>query len=79
MGAARRILEYTRGATRDSLPATPMLLDAVLYEVVVLGEAARRLSDQIRAAHAEIPWREIIGMRSVILRMMRLPDDSFSR
>jgi uncharacterized protein with HEPN domain len=33
---------------------------------VVLGEAARRLSPEIRAAHPEVPWREIIGMRSVI-------------
>ena len=44
----------------------PMRLDAVLYEIVVLGEAARRLSPEIRSAHPGIPWREIIGMRSVI-------------
>jgi len=43
-----------------------MRLDAVLYEIVVLGEAARRLSAEIRAAHPEVPWREIIGLRSVI-------------
>jgi len=43
-----------------------MRLDAVLYEIVVLGEAARRLSPEIRTAHPEVPWREIIGLRSVI-------------
>ena len=43
-----------------------MRLDAVLYEIVVLGEAARHLSPEIRAAHPEVPWREIIGMRSVV-------------
>jgi uncharacterized protein with HEPN domain len=64
--AARKALEYTGGATRESLPSLPMRLDAVLYEIIVMGEAARRLSADIRAAHPEVPWREIIGMRSVI-------------
>jgi len=64
--AARKALEYARGATRESLPSIPMRLDAVLYEIVVMGEAARRLSAEIRGAHPEVPWREIIGLRSVI-------------
>ena len=64
--AGRKVLEYAAGTTRESLPAIPMRLDAVLYEIVVLGEAARRLSAEIRAAHPEVPWREIIGLRSVI-------------
>ncbi len=66
LGAARKALGYTQGTTRQSLPLVPMRLDALLYEIVVLGEAARRLSPEIRAAHPEVPWREIIGMRSVI-------------
>ena len=64
--AVRRIGEYAQGATRETFALVPMRLDAVLYEIVVLGEAARRLSSEMRAAHPEVPWREIIGMRSVI-------------
>ncbi len=66
LGAARRALAYTQGITRETLAAVPMRLAAVLYEIVVLGEAARRVSQELRAAHPEVPWREIIGMRSVI-------------
>ena len=66
LGAARKVLEYAQGTTRESLPILQMRLDALLYEIVVMGEAARRLSPEIRAAHPEIPWRAIIGMRSVI-------------
>jgi uncharacterized protein with HEPN domain len=43
-----------------------MRMDAVLYEIVVMGEAARRLSQEVRAVHPEVPWRDIIGMRSVV-------------
>ena len=66
LGAVRKAVGYAQGTTRESLPLVPMRLDALLYEIVVLGEAARRLSPEVRAAHPEIPWREIIGMRSVI-------------
>lgn len=66
LDAARKIRAYAQDTTRESLPAVPMRLDAVLYEIVVLGEGARRLSQEIRAAHPEVPWRAIIGMRSVI-------------
>jgi len=66
LAAARKLRDYAQGTSRETLPAQPMRLDAVLYEIVVLGEAARRLSPEIRAAHSEVPWREIIGMRSVV-------------
>ena len=64
--AVGKIRAYAEGATRETLPAAPMRLDAVLYEIVVLGEAARRLSPELREAHPQVPWRAIIGMRSVI-------------
>ncbi len=64
--AARQAREYAADTTRESLPAIPMRLDAILYEIVVLGEAARRLSQELREAHPGVPWREIIGMRSVV-------------
>ncbi|MBI3878902.1 MAG: DUF86 domain-containing protein [Verrucomicrobia bacterium] len=64
--AARKILGYAQGTTRDSLPSLPMRLDAVLYEIVVMGEAARRLSVEMRERHPDVPWRDIIGMRSIV-------------
>ena len=75
LGAAQKILRYAEGTTRETLPAIPMRLDAVLYEIVVLGEAARRLSEEIRAAHPEVPCREIIGMRSIITHGYDQVDD----
>ncbi len=64
--AAAKILNYAKGATRETLASVPMRADAVLYEIVVMGEAARRLSVELRQRHPEVPWRDIVGMRSVI-------------
>lgn len=66
LSAARKVIVYAEGTTRETLPAVPMRLDAVLYEIVVMGEAARRLSQEIRDIHPQVPWRDIIGMRSVV-------------
>lgn len=51
---------------RVSLTADRRTQAAVLYEIVVIGEAANRLSDNFRCQHPNIPWKEIIGMRNIL-------------
>lgn len=41
-------------------------LYAVEYCFIVLGEALGHVPDDVRAAHPEVPWREIAGMRNRI-------------
>lgn len=36
---------------------------AILHELMVIGEAASRLSDSFKIAHPEIPWPVVIGQR----------------
>lgn len=40
--------------------------DAVLYNLMVLGEAVKGLSDEMKARRPEIPWREIAGLRDLL-------------
>ena len=35
--AARKVTSYAQDSTRETLPVIPMRLDAVLYEIVVMG------------------------------------------
>lgn len=44
-----------------------MWLDVMLYNLVIIGEAARRLSETTRALAPTIPWRDIIGLRNVLV------------
>jgi uncharacterized protein with HEPN domain len=39
----------------------------VLHRLALLGEACRGVSEELREAHPEIPWRQIIGFRSVVI------------
>ena len=40
---------------------------AVAYNLAVLGEAARALSAELRDQHPEIPWRDVIAQRNVVV------------
>jgi len=40
--------------------------DAILYNLVILGEAVKSLSDEARARRPEIPWRQISGLRDLL-------------
>ena len=37
---------------------------AVVRWVEIIGEAARGLTDELRQAHPEVPWRQIVAMRT---------------
>ena len=65
--AAEAILQFTRGGSREALTADEMKLSAVLYQIIILGEATRRLSTEFRNRHPEVPWADIIGMRSIVV------------
>jgi len=64
--AAREILSFTVGMNYESLEADRRTQAAVLYEIIIIGEAANRLSLEFRAQHAAIPWKDIIGMRNLL-------------
>jgi uncharacterized protein with HEPN domain len=40
--------------------------DAVLYNLLIIGEAVKALSEETKADRPEIPWREIAGLRDLL-------------
>ena len=44
-----------------------MSQDAVLYNLTVIGEAAKRIDDLYRSAHPEVPWRSMAATRDVLI------------
>src|SRR5690348_6099874 len=62
--AARAALAFTEGRTRADLTADLMLQFALVRALEIIGEAAARLTEPTRAAHPEIPWSAVIGMRN---------------
>jgi hypothetical protein len=65
--AIQRILRYTQGIDRTQLETNDEKLSAILYQITIIGEATKRLSSTLRQQHPEIPWREMAGMRDIIV------------
>ena len=40
--------------------------DAIMYNLIILGEAANTINKEFQEKHSEIPWASIIGTRHVI-------------
>ena len=66
-GACRLILEFTAGLDRSSFVADPKTRSAVIHQLLVIGEAVKRLSPHLRDDHPEVPWADIAGMRDVLI------------
>lgn len=73
---ARKATSKTRGISRDAYNEDETLRLALAHLVQILGEAARRVTSETRAAQPNIAWREIIGMRHKIVHdYMNLDED----
>jgi hypothetical protein len=65
-GAIDRILRYTASG-REAFFRDPMTQDAVLRNLEVVGEAVKGVGEGIRAAHPQVPWKKIAGMRDRVI------------
>jgi uncharacterized protein with HEPN domain len=65
--SARLIREFVQGVNEEEFTRDLMRQDAIVRRIQIIGEATRRLSKAFRAAHPEIPWQDMAGMRSKLI------------
>jgi uncharacterized protein with HEPN domain len=62
--SAELISSYTNQVSKDEFIQNIQLQDAVIRRLMVIEEAARRVSDTTRQEQVDISWAEINGMRN---------------
>lgn len=61
------LIESYTSSGRDAFFADPMIRDAVLHNLQIIGEAVKNLSESLRTNHPAVPWRRIAGLRDVLV------------
>ncbi len=58
---------YTAGFTKEEFLSNFMLQDAVTRNVEIIGEACSKVSKETKDKFPEIPWRDIVAMRNILI------------
>jgi uncharacterized protein with HEPN domain len=67
LDSARAVRSYLAGVSREQFEANSEKQDAVIRRYAVMGEAARHVSPAALKALADLPWRQITGMRNILI------------
>lgn len=65
--AAKLAIDYIGDKTREEFFGDLQCQDAVIRRLEIIGEAARRISEETRAAHPDLPWSDMVGMRNLMI------------
>lgn len=67
LDAARLALTFIEGVDQETFEQDLMRQAAVARQIEIIGEATKRLSEEFRVDHPEIPWRQMAGMRDILI------------
>jgi uncharacterized protein with HEPN domain len=66
LNAAEAARQFSAKLNRKEFLGNPLVQSGVLHQLIIMGEAVKRLSPQFRKNHPQIPWKLIAGMRDRI-------------
>lgn len=64
---AHKVLAYTDGLDQPGFVSSGLNYDATVRNIELIGEAATHIPEEIRSAHPEIQWRQIIATRNRLI------------
>ena len=64
--AAKRVLKFSESLNRKELEQNEEKQSAIFYQIMIIGEAVKRLSSDFRVQYASIPWKQMAGMRDIL-------------
>ena len=65
--ACNRILEYAEGLNFEKFSKSSMVVDAIIRNIEILGEAAKKISENIKNKYPEIDWQKIGATRDKVI------------
>ena len=66
LNSIEKIQKYTIAITYENLSEDERTLDAVVYNLQIIGEATKKIPESMRVKYPQIEWRQIAGLRDII-------------
>ena len=76
LAAVNTVAAYTAGMTFDDFSADGRTRDAVVRNLMTMGESVRWIPDVVLDAHPAVPWRTMRGVRNVVVHEYFGVDDT---
>ena len=68
---ARAAIEHVGSLTEEQFVEDANVHEATMYRLMLLGEAANKVSQEWQAAHSDVPWHRMIGLRNRLIHDYR--------
>ncbi len=65
--AADYIAEFIAGIDFEAFQKSELLRSAVVHKLSVIGEAAARVSEELKAQNHQVPWAQIVAFRNILV------------
>ena len=65
--AAEKIRSFISGLSFETFRQDAKTLDAVIRNLEVIGEATKKIPEQIRLKNPEVDWKRIAGLRDILI------------
>ena len=65
--AIEKIEKYTKGMAYENFVKSDLVIDAVVRNLEIIGEAVKSLSSEIKRKYTKIEWRKIAGLRDILI------------
>ena len=66
ISSIEKIKKYTANLSYENLCEDDKTLDAVVHNLLIIGEATKQIPNLIRLKYSQIEWKQIAGLRDVI-------------
>ncbi len=65
--AVTKVPEYTAGFSDEQFFADRKTVEAVVWNLQIIGEAAKKVPEEIRSRYPDLPWRDMAGLQDIIV------------
>lgn len=66
LGSIDKIEQYIQGLSYDDFVEKQIVVDAVIRNLEIIGEASKNIPDGIKKKYMSIPWKRMVGLRNII-------------